>query len=311
MATMEDPDRTASLMSPAKLAEFKPKAAASPAAWLNQMAADAAHQHVKRLGELRKELKLHARERDYSGITTDLAQLAKSLPTLDFGLVQTKGLWARVSGKSKSAAAEFSSQFEKLQQAAAAVSAQAKALQQGQQGQAAGTDMALLEFEVEYRAIEKVLDQGARWLQDMRTQLKARKAAPHDAQADKEIMDDAARCEILVDRLKALRAVASSAQAAYQQAQAALARRLTLLQLLHQALASNVTAWQSRLSTLAVSAGDKGSPALSLEAPMESHRELQLCVKQAIADCGQLQAQEKALAESLDVLGVQTEAAKC
>ena len=73
----------------------------------------------------------------------------------------------------------------------------------------------------------------------------------------------------------------------------------------------DVTTWQSRLSALAGSAGDKGSPALSLEAPMESHRELQLCVKQAIADCGQLKAQEKASAESLDVLGEQTEAAKC
>ena len=303
MATMEDPDRTASLMSPAKLAEFKPKAAASPAAWLNQMAADAAHQHVKRLGELRKELKLHARERDYSGITTDLAQLAKSLPTLDFGLVQTKGLWARVSGKSKSAAAEFSSQFEKLQQAAAAVSAQAKALQQGQQGQAAGTDMALLEFEVEYRAIEKVLDQGARWLQDMRNQLKTRQAeAGADEAAMAKVRDDAARCEVLVTRLKELRSVSSAAQQAHQQVQAAAARRVALAQALQQGIAGDAKAWEGRMAPLAAAASDSSSPALNVEGPKESQRALKQHLDEAAADCAQLQAQERSLAESVSAL---------
>ena len=38
---MADPDRTASLMTPSKLAQIQPRSAASPAAWLSQMAADA------------------------------------------------------------------------------------------------------------------------------------------------------------------------------------------------------------------------------------------------------------------------------
>ena len=44
----EDHDRTASLMTPAKLAQMKPKAAVSPSAWLDQMAADAGHAHLIR-----------------------------------------------------------------------------------------------------------------------------------------------------------------------------------------------------------------------------------------------------------------------
>lgn len=309
---MADYDRTASLMTPATLAAQRaPMAAASPAAWLNQMAADAGYAHVRRLGELREEMQKQAGLRDFSPVTAELTRLAEALPQLDFGLLQARGWWARTTGKSRTAGAEFAAQFERIEEVAQGLAKQVQALQKKLQAQGTAGELSLVELEVEYRAIEKILNQGARWLQDMRTQLKARKAAPHDGQADKEIRDDAARCEILVDRLKALRAVASAAQAAYQQAQAASARRLALLRLLQQALASDVTVWQSRLSALAGSAGDKGSPALSLEAPMESHRELQLCVKQAIADCGQLQAQEKALAESLDVLGVQTEAAKC
>jgi hypothetical protein len=309
---MADHDRTASLMTPATLAaQGAPKAAASPAAWLNQMAADAGYVHVRRLGELRDEMRKQAGLRDFSPVTAELTRLAEALPQLDFGLLQARGWWARTTGKSRTAGAEFAAQFERIEEVTQGLAKQVQALQKTVQGQGNAGELSLIELDVEYRAIEKILNQGARWLQDMRTQLKARKAAPHDTQAGKEIMDDAARCEILVGRLKALRAVASAAQAAYQQAHAASARRLALFQLLQQALASDVAAWQSRLSALASSASDKDSPPLSLEAPMESHRELQLCVKQAIADCGQLQVQEKALAESLDVLGVQTEAAKC
>jgi hypothetical protein len=308
---MADPDRTASLMTPAHLAAHgAPRAPASPAAWLNQMAADAGYAHVRRLGELREEMRRQASRRDFSPITNALTQLAEALPQIDFGLLQARGWWARTTGRSRSAGAEFAAQFERIEGVARELAKQAQAVHKQQQEQGTAGDLSLVELDVEYRAIEKILDQGARWLQDMRNQLKARQAAPQDAQGEKAIHDDAARCEILVTRLKALRAVASAAQAAHQQAQAANARRAAVLQLLQQALASDVQAWQSRLSVLARSAEDKESPALSLDGPMESHRELQLCVKQAIADCGQLQGQEKALAESLDVLGAQADAAK-
>jgi hypothetical protein len=308
---MADHDRTASLMTPAKLAaQGAPKAAASPAAWLDQMAADAGYAHVRRLGELCAEMRKQASQRDFGAVTGELTRLAEALPQLDFGLLQTRGWWARTTGKSRTAGAEFAAQFERIEEVTEGLAKQAQALQKKQQDQGTGSELSLVEIEVEYRAIEKILDQGARWLQDMRNQLKARQAAPHDAQAAQSIQDDAARCEILVGRLKALRAVASAAQAAHQQAQAATARRVALLQMLQQALGADVKAWRSRLSALAAAAGDKDSPALSLEGPMEAHRDLQLCVKQAIADCGQLQGQEKALADSLDALGAQAEAAK-
>jgi hypothetical protein len=42
---------------------------------------------------------------------------------------------------------------------------------------------------------------------------------------------------------------------------------------------------------------------------MDSHRDLQLCVKQAIADCSQLQVHEQALAQQLDSLGRHLQAA--
>jgi hypothetical protein len=142
----------------------------------------------------------------------------------------------------------------------------------------------------------------------MRNQLKSRAAAPADAADQEQLKHDAARCEILVARLKALRAVSSAAQQAHQHAQGVAARRAALLNMLRQALAPNLQAWHERLSTLAAAAADESSPALSTDAAMEAHRDLQLRVKQAVADCGQLQGQETALAQSLQALGDQLEA---
>jgi hypothetical protein len=304
---MANPDRTASLMTPAKLAQVQPRAPVSPAAWLDQMAADAGHVHVRRLGELSTELVRPGRLADIQPVAAALAALAEALPGLDFGLLQPRGLWARATGKGKGRGAGFAVQFERIDEVSRQLAAQVQALQERQQQQGAVTELARVEMEVEVRAIEKILDQGARWLQDMRSQLKAREASAGDAQA---IHDDTQRCEILVARLKLLRAVSSAAQLAHQLAQGASARRAGVLQLLQQAVATNVKSWRARLAALAAVAGDNNPPAQAVEGAMESHRELQLCVRQAIADCGQLQAQETALAETLAALDAQVGAAR-
>ena len=54
-------DRTASLMTPAKLAKVAASASAAvaPGQFLDRMAADVGHQHLQRLGELRHDLRAH------------------------------------------------------------------------------------------------------------------------------------------------------------------------------------------------------------------------------------------------------------
>lgn len=307
---MQDEDRTASLMTPAKLAQVKPRAPVSPAAWLDRMATDAGHQHVRRLTELRADLQVHAGKRDFAPLTAAIARVAEALPKLDFGLLQQKGgLLARLSGKNKSAVAEFASQYDAIEAVADALAEQAKSLQGKQGDQASRTDLTLLEFEVEFRAIEKIIDGASRWLQDMRNQLKEREAAGGDEDVRRQIREDAQRCELLVARLKALRALSSAAQQAHQQAQAAAARRAAMVQALQASVARHIKDWRSRVEPLAGAARQGESSALSLEGPMDCHRDLQLCIKQAGADCGQLQAHEQALAESLDALGTHLQAA--
>ncbi|MBA3771203.1 MAG: hypothetical protein H0X13_01580 [Ramlibacter sp.] len=304
---MADTDRTASLMTPSKLAQVKPKAPATPAAWLDQMAADAGHAHAQRLTELRGELLAHGRGRDLSPMVSQLARLGEALPQLDFGLLQTRGWWARTTGRSRNAGTEFARQFEQIDEVARALGPQAQALQKRLNEQASANDRAQLELEVEFRALDKITDQGTRWLHDMRNQIKVRQAEASDEAGRQQVGNDAARCEILVARLKVLRALGSAAQQAHQQAPAAAARRAALSKLL-SLLASDVKAWQASISALAAAAGNGDAPAPGLDDPMKCHRDLQLRVKQALADCGELQHQEKVLADSLAAMDAQFEA---
>lgn len=308
----DDEDHTASLMTPAKLAQVanKPKAPVSPAAWLDKMASDAGHQHVRRLAELRVDLQAQATQRDFAPLAADLKGVADALPQLDFGVLQQKGgFLARLSGKNKSVIAEFAAQFDRIQETMERLAQQAKSLQGKQREQASGTDRTLVEFEVEFRGIEKIIDQGARWLQDMRNQLKQREAQAGDEAARQQVREDVQRCELLVARLKLLRSLSSAAQQSHQQVQETAARRAALVQSLQGKVASHIRDWRNRITPLVNAARDGEAPGLSLEGPMDSHRDLQLCVKDAIADCAQLQAHEKGLAEDLEAMDPHLKAA--
>jgi hypothetical protein len=307
---MQDPDRTASLMTPAKLAEARPKTPVSPAAWLDRMASDAGHQHVARLAELRSDLQQHEARRDFAPVSEDLSRMAAALQQLDFGLLQQKqGFFARQSGKGKSVVAEFAAQFDRVESAVESFAQQSKLLQGKEQDQASGTDRALVEFEVEFRALEALIDQGARWLQDMRNQLKTREAEAADEESRRQVREDAQRCELLVTRLKLLRALSTAAHQRQQQSQATAARRAALVSALQNNVSGRVKQWRSRVEPLATAAREGQAAGHSLEGPMDCHRDLQMCIKEALADCAQAQSHEKTLVESLDALAAPLQAA--
>jgi len=298
-------DRTASLMTPAKLAQVAAaaKAPASPAAYLDQMAADVGHQHVARLAELRVALEKQSGASQAASIRPALQAFGEALPRLDFGLLQARGFWAGLTGKSKSAAAEFASQVERLDEAAKALHAAVPAVQKEQQPHAAASDRTLVECEVEYKALDGVIDQGARWLQDIRNQLKAREAqAAGDAALLAKVRDDAARCEILVARLKTLRAAAAGSQLAHQQVRATAQRRAALMQSIQKFAASDVKSWRQSVSRLAAAAAE-GRTGMNVEEPAEEHAALQKRLAQLLADCDQLRSDEETLVRQLADMG--------
>lgn len=305
---MDESDRTASLMSPARLAQMKPKPATTPAAWLTQMAADAGHMHVKRIGELGEMLKAQAVTAGLVGVASRLEELAEAFPALDFSLLEPQGWWARTSGKSKSSASEFATRFEQLDAEAEDVAKAVSGLRFAQQAETAAVERALVELEVECRAVEKIIDQGARWLQDMRNQIKVRQAAATDPQEHRAVLEDSVRCDILVDRLKLLRALCNAAAPVAEQARSTAHRRVALAQALQQSLASDLKDWQVALAAVAAAATEGKSPAHGVQGPIDAHKDLRATVKKAIAACGQLQEQEQVLVRSLAGLGGQPSA---
>lgn len=308
----DDPtDRTASLMTPAKLAQVgAARPPASSSAFLNKMAADVGHPHVRRLAELRVDFQAQAAAAQEASIQPALERFAQTLPRLDFKLLQPRGWWAGVTGKGRDAGTDFAARFEQVEESAKEMAKELAAVQKQMQPHMAGSDRMLLEFEVEYRALDKIIDQGARWLQDMRNQLKTRQAQPAiEAEDQRAIDEDSARCEILVSRLKALRASISASQQAHQQVRATADRRSALMRSLDQLVSVQVKDWRERVSTLVTAAWDGKSAVSNLESAEEAHFELSQQLLQLIDDCGQLRASEETLVQNLAAMGEQLEAA--
>lgn len=299
-----DDDRTASLMTPAKLAQLKvrPQAAASPAAWLDQMAADAGSGHVRRLLELRQQLEtvVRAGEGELRPLAAGCQGLHDALERLDFGQLQSRGWLARATGKGKQAAATFAQQVERVQRAAEDLQDDVKVLLRKQTAQAA-SDRMLLEIGAEVRALEKIMEQGTRWLQDMRSQLKVRTAAGGDAAAQEQVRQDNARCELLVERLKVLRTVVSATQRAMERARAALAGRGAALGSVQQLLESEWTSVRQKVDALAEAAGS-GPASEDVDSAGRARKGLQRLLQQAGQDCGAAQAGEQAAADELAAL---------
>lgn len=306
MSTSDDDDRTASLMTPAKLAQLKvrPSPAASPAAWLDQMAADAGSGHVRRLMELRQQLEaiVRGREGEYRAVGGACQALDDVLGKLDFDLVQPKGWLARATGKGKEAAASFGSQYQRVQRAAEDLADEVKEIGKKQAAQGTGVDRMVLEIDAEVRALEKIMDQGARWLQDMRNQLKTRQAQGGDAAVQQQIRQDEARCELLVSRLKLLRDVGSATQQALERCKGLQARRTALVGSLQQLLETEWKAARKKIGEVADEVASSGSASEGVDKAERARSGLQSALQQAGQDCDGMQALEQAAADALAAL---------
>ncbi|MDB5753542.1 MAG: hypothetical protein JWP65_3963 [Ramlibacter sp.] len=300
---MSDPsdDRTASLMTPARLAQLQLRQpVSSPAAWLDQLATDAGSGHVRRLVDLRRQLETLVRERDEQGVRGALQALQDDLQKLDYDALRPRGWWARTLGQGKEEAVGFVAQVGHIVRAAEDLAQEVRALQRRQLASDGAGARALVEFDVEVRAIEKIMEQGTRWLQDMRNQLKARSALP--GEQARQVRADTLRCELLVERLKQLRGAVTAAQRAGERCKTAAARRADVVQTLQRALDGEWRSWHDRLEPVAAEAAGSGSVAEGVGRAKAVQQELQLCLRQAANDCAQLRKQEETLAADLAAL---------
>lgn len=304
-----DDDRTASLMTPAKLAQLqtRPRPQATPAAWLDQLASDAGSGHVRRLLELRQQVQPQAGGGE-AAVGSALAALASALEGLDFALLQPKGWLARATGRGKADGAAFVAQAQRAESAGEDLADEVRALQKKQAAQAGALERTLLEIEVELRAIEKIMDQGARWLQDMRGNIREREKQGGDATVQKQVAEDTARCELLVARLKQLRAATTAAHALVDQGRQATQARAALAGSLQDVLETPWASWRQKLAPL-VDAAAAGGAADGVERAREVQGQLLEVLKAAGEECASAAEREQAFVQALEALEAPLQAA--
>lgn len=303
---MTDFESTASLMTPSRLASLSAKPAASPTFWQDPTTGDIGRSQLQHLVELHTALGSAELECDLAPLRTALAEMLSAHSSLDFGLLQSHGWLARALGKARSAGAEFASQAERLTELGKTAHGALLAAQKLHGDRTSVAERLLLDMDVEHRALEQLVEHGARWLQDMRQQLQQRHAAAaNDPQEQDRIRAEASRCEALVVRLKALRSLGATVGQFVQQSRTLLTGRARMLQGLSQALPAALRAWQPRISALATAAEDGDGAALSLEGPQEVHQALGAQAGHALADVEDLQHRTEALQQQHAVVAQQ------
>jgi DNA repair exonuclease SbcCD ATPase subunit len=294
-------------MTPAKLAQVAGEATApaTPAVFLDRMAADIGHQHTERLAQLRGQLDAQSQGRlEQAGeIRAALQRMLDVLQRIDFAPLQERNWWADLTGKGRTTGSAFAATFDQVDEVAQELASAVAAQQKQQALGAAAQDRTIVEFDVEYQALDKVIHQGTRWLQDLRNQIKVRQAQPNGAQ--QEIRDDEARCELLVERLKLLRTAAAASQQAYDEIAATAARRSDLAQAMGRLSTVHLQAWRSSLSALASAAVGGKAPTPMLDEATKVQGKLRKKLEALLADAAQLATHESTLVVQLAAMGEQ------
>ncbi|HZY20142.1 MAG TPA: hypothetical protein VFE82_16855 [Ramlibacter sp.] len=305
-------DRTASLMTPAKLAQVQGAARApvDATAFLDRMATDVGHQHLRRLSQLRSDLASSIRTAKEASALPAMHRLAEELEMLDFAPLKAGGWWAGLTGRRHTAGEAFAARFEEADRVAQGLVTTLGSVHKRQQALGASSERMLLEFEVEYRALDKIMDQGTRWLQDMRAQLRARGGdITGDPDVQRQLAQDGARCDLLLERLKLLRAVASAARQAHEELRAAAARRAGIMKAAVGALSGQVQGWRGRVGGLAALAPAGKAGRAAVDEAAQVHGQVLQRLHELLVEGAELKLQENACAQALAQLDEQLGAA--
>lgn len=296
---MSDDDRTASLMTPARLAQLRTQArATSPKAYLDQLAADAGSGHARRLADLRAQIEQQLRSRNLAAIQAALGVARNALQGVDYSALQPRGLLARAIGKGREETAAFANRRRQTVEGLEDLREQAVEGQRRDEAMDIGAGLSLTEMATESQAIETIIDQGSRWLHDMRNQLRVRQMQSPDMRAQQAIDEDTRRCELLVARIKLLRAANSAARHAQEICEAAAAQRAGFHRSLLAALDQEGAEWQRITGELA---DDPSTAATRQDEARRAHEALQM----ALARCErELTASRDAHANLLEELAV-------
>ena len=274
-------------------------------AWIADQIADLRKAQVRRLIDLCARLQSEAFEWDDGPLAQSVSAWNAAGRDLRF-LDLRHNVVARMMGRHKGAYARFVAACERVRDCVSAVKRNAAALEAcSQKDRGSNAKRALLELDMEWKALVGDVDQGVTWLQDLCTQLGEARAQGND---DPRLDTFAESAQRYTQDFKRLQSAGAMARDTAIRAQSVLQRRAALLEQVRADLDGFDKTWSPRLETLANDAKALRRSFPGIPKAIEAHDEMMKRLA-AMADASSaLQSEEQLLAQQLAMLRGELEA---
>jgi hypothetical protein len=244
---------------------------------------------IARFRQLRSKLQSHAFAWDNALLTHSVQGWLAASRNLDFDSVRNCSFWARLTGAAAGAAQEFDRQYLEVLTAAARARRELETLAGDYRAQTSSARKLIVELDIEYRALNREVDQGAEWLVELSYAI---------AKTD-ELRALSPRALGLSGEVRHFRAVSTLAQEITILGQNVLERRIALLEMVKIDLNGFDKVWMHRVSRTRTEAGSHPVPFAVLEKAREVHDELVARLELTSEACLALQVEEQAMERRL------------
>lgn len=262
------------------------------AASVGYLLEDAERMHLGQMRQLRSRLQSDAFTWDDALLAHAVEVFLAASRELAFQPLQQRGFWARLTGATEAAARAFSRKYDKVVGAASKARHEFEMLSRDYRAHTSSARKLIVELDMEYRDLDREMDQGAEWLVEL-------SYAIEKAQAPRAL---SARAMALSGRLKRARQASALAKEIIILGQNVLERRAVLLERMKIDLQGFDKVWLPRVANIGAKAADRRFPPPVLDKAREVHGELITRLELTSAACLALQMDEQAMARGLAML---------
>jgi hypothetical protein len=269
------------------------------AAWMRDQLHELFGTHARRLAELRAEMQSLAFEWDAGLIAQGVTTLRSAGRELRFDNLR-HGWIARRLGKHKAPHSRFAAAYDRMVDAAQRLKRETEELGGALlKSHVAGAKRALLELDMESRALQSEVERGVTWLQDMCVQINEQR---QQGSADPDLASLAEAAQVYTQEYKSLESAASIVRDMKLRMQGVLDRRAALVDALRADSDKFDRDWSPAVGRIAshVDAGRTSIPGIT-EA-VEAHDAMMRRLETVTEACAALQHEEHLMAQHLDML---------
>lgn len=260
------------------------------AASVGQLLEDVQGTHLSRIRQLRAGLQSDAFIWDNASLTHAVEVFLATSRNLGFQSLQDRGgVWARLTGAPEVATHAFARKYDDVVGAARKAKQEFDLLSRDYRAHTSSARRLIVELEMEYRDLDREIDQGAEWLVELSYAIE--KAG--------ELRALSARAMALSAELKRIRLASALAKEICILGQNVLERRAALLERMQLDLHGFDKIWLHRVGNIGTTAVGRRPSPLALDKAQDVHDELIARLERTSAACLALQMEEQAMARRL------------